>query len=396
MNKNANSFDTNLLIIFGITLMAVLGVSSITPAFPKIMSELNLSETQVGLLITFFTLPGVFLTPFYGITADRIGRKRILLPSLLLFGTAGGLCGFTSDFNTLLVLRTLQGIGGAPLGSLNITIIGDLYQGTQRARAMGLNASILSIGTAFYPIIGGILATFAWYYPFLLPWLSLPLVLVIWKYLKNPEPESEQKLKHYLKGAWKDIKNKKVIGIFTIGILIFIILYGSYLTYFSILLGQVFNASSFTIGLLLFAGSISTALVSAQLGKINKRFNKQSIIITGFSGYTISLIIIPFVNNLWLFLLPVILFGASQALTVPVLQTYLSELVSLEYRGVLMSLNGTMLRLGQTLGPVVIGIIFTYTGYNGPFWAGAALSLFGIVIIATILKTPSSHKDTAR
>ena len=82
-------------------MIAVLGVASITPAFPKIEKELNISEQEVGLLITVFTLPGVVLTPLLGVLADRYGRKQILIPSLLLFGVAGTLCFFKDFFLTL-------------------------------------------------------------------------------------------------------------------------------------------------------------------------------------------------------------------------------------------------------------------------------------------------------
>ncbi len=68
--------DKRLWTIFGITMIAVMGVASITPALPKISETLNLSKTQIGLLISAFTFPGIFLTPVAGIMADRLGRKR--------------------------------------------------------------------------------------------------------------------------------------------------------------------------------------------------------------------------------------------------------------------------------------------------------------------------------
>jgi len=147
--------DLNLQIIFAITLMAVLGVSSISPAFTSVSQRFNISETSVGLLITVFTLPGVFLTPVFGVLADRWGRKKVLVPSLFLFAIAGGACAFAPNFNILLLFRFFQGIGAASLGSLNQTLIGDIYTGKERAAAMGYNASVLSIGTASYPVLGG-------------------------------------------------------------------------------------------------------------------------------------------------------------------------------------------------------------------------------------------------
>ena len=81
--------DHNLRVLFGVTLMAVLGVSSITPAQPEVRDAFGVTSGQVELLIMVFTLPGVALTPVLGVLSDRHGRKRILVPALLLFGVAG-------------------------------------------------------------------------------------------------------------------------------------------------------------------------------------------------------------------------------------------------------------------------------------------------------------------
>ncbi|MGD8353582.1 MAG: MFS transporter, partial [Pseudomonadota bacterium] len=55
--------DANLQIIFAVTLMGVLGVASITPAFPRVIRDLGINSGQIGLLITVFTFPGIFLSP---------------------------------------------------------------------------------------------------------------------------------------------------------------------------------------------------------------------------------------------------------------------------------------------------------------------------------------------
>ena len=128
-NKKKLYLDGNLQIVFGVTLMAVLGVSSITPAFPTIIQELGVTSLGIGLLITVFTFPGGILTPVLGVFADRYGRKRVLVPSLFLFGIAGGACVLAQDFTILLILRFFKGVGAASLGALNVTIIGDLYDG---------------------------------------------------------------------------------------------------------------------------------------------------------------------------------------------------------------------------------------------------------------------------
>ena len=360
----------NLQIIFGITLIAVLGVSSITPAFPVMKKVLNVSEQEIGLLITFFTLPGVFLTPVLGVLADRLGRKKILIPSLFLFAIAGTMCFFVNDFILLLILRFVQGIGGASLGSLNVTLIGDLFKGNERASAMGYNASVLSVGTASYPAIGGALAVVGWNYPFLLPILAVPVGLFSLK-LHNPEPHSNQKLKEYLSSTLASIKNKKVIGLLLASVITFIILYGAFLTYFPFLVQQKFRASTFIIGLLMSVMSVTTAIVSSQLGKLVQKFSEASLLKASFIFYGISMLLMSYMPNIYLLIIPIVIFGLGQGVNVPSIQNLLAAMAPMNYRGAFMSLNGTVLRLGQTLGPLIMGLILGVWGIHFVFIMGA-------------------------
>jgi len=376
--------DLNLQLIFGVTLIAVMGVSSITPAFPAIARELGMPAHSVGLLITAFTLPGIFLTPVLGVLADLWGRKRILVPALMLFGIAGGACGFVREFNLLLALRFLQGIGAASLGSLNATIIGDLYSGKDLTAAMGCNAAVLNIGTASYPAIGGILATLGWFYPFFLPFIAIPVGFLILFSLKSPEPNSRQGVKVYLDNVWQGIKTRQVFMLFLASIVTFIILYGPYLTYLPILLSHSFHASSFTIGIIMSIMSLTTAVSASQLGRLSKIYSSKTLLRIAFILYAVALISIPFIHSLWLLPVPIVIFGMGHGMSIPNIQTLLAALAPSENRGAFMSINGMVLRLGQTVGPVLMGVVFLGWGIQGVFYAGALCSLMMSVLFVDI------------
>ena len=85
------------------------------------------------------------------------------------------------------------------------------------------------------------------------------------------------------------------------------------------------------------------------------------------------------------FLIPAVIFGIAHGLNIPCYQTLLAGLAPMEYRGAFMSLNGMVLRLGQTLGPLLMGIIFSLWGIEATFYAGAGLSglmfIFGVIMI---------------
>ena len=380
--------DRNLYIIFSITLIGVMGVSSITPAFPKIAGEFGITKHQVGYLISVFTLPGIFLTPLLGVLADRLGRKKILVPALMLFGVAGFACFFARDFHTLLWFRFLQGVGAASIGSLNVTLIGDLYSGKQRGTAMGYNGSVLSTGTAAYPAVGGALAAIAWYYPFLLPLFGIVVGLVVLGYLNNPEPKNGMHLWSYLGNTLKSMWRLKVLTIFLGSITFFIIIYGAFLTYFPFLMEEKFGTPVYIIGLVMSGTSVFAALASSQIGRLTKKISYRNILLISFGLYVITLIIVPYVPNIYLLLIPSAILGMANGLNMPVMQTLLAGLAPMEYRGAFMSVNGMVLRLGQTLGPVYTGLFYSLWGLKGAF-----LSAIIPVVIVSFLFYFVFNKD---
>jgi ACDE family multidrug resistance protein len=375
--------DPNLQVVFGVTLMGVLGVSSITPAFPSVVQALGIAPQSVGSLITAFTLPGVVLTPILGVLSDRIGRKRILVPSLLLFAIAGSACAFARDLRFLLTLRFFQGAGAAALGAVNLTVIGDLYTGRERTTAMGCNSSIQSVGTASYPAIGGALATLAWFYPFLLPLVAFPVAMAVLFTLRNPEPTNSQQFREYLGDAWRIVLTRQVLALLAVSAITFIILYGAYLTYLPLLIGQRFAVSPLIIGLIMSVSSVASALTSSQLGRIGRRWSGRALIAAAAVLYVVATLMMPAVSRPWLLVIPTSVFGIAQGINLPSLMTLLATLAPMEQRGVLMSVNGMVLRLGQTLGPMVMGMLFGLSGFSGVFIGGAACALvmFSLVLI---------------
>lgn len=375
--------DPNLQVVFGVTLMGVLGVSSVTPAFPGVVQALGIAPQSVGSLITAFTLPGVVLTPVLGVLSDRFGRKRILVPSLLLFAVAGAACAFARDLRLLLALRFFQGAGAAALGAINLTVIGDLYTGRERTTAMGCNSSILSVGTASYPAIGGALATLGWFYPFLLPLAAFPVVMAVLFTLQNPEPTNSQRILEYLGDAWRIISTRQVLALFAVSVITFIILYGSYLTYLPLLIGERFAVSPFIIGLIISVSSVASALTSSQLGRIGSLWSGKALIAVAAALYVVASLMMPAIAKPWLLVIPTSIFGVAQGINLPSLMTWLATLAPMEQRGILMSVNGMVFRLGQTLGPMVMGMLFGWSGFWGVFIGGAACALLmlGLVVV---------------
>ncbi len=376
-NKNPLQ-DRNLYIIICVTLIAIMGGPTIAPILPDLANVFDVSSSDIQLVMTVFFLPIGIATPILGILADRVGMRKVLVPSLLLFAVAGGCSSFAQDFQTLLVWRFLQGLGVASLNFIAITMISMLYRGKALTTAMSLNVTIIGISTAIYPIMGGALAAFSWRYPFLLAVSAFPLVMLILMVLKLPKkPSGSQNsgLKIYLQNIWHSINNPAVLGLMLARGSIFAIQFGAFITYLPILAGVNLGASGFLIGLILASMSVSLAVVASQVGRLARRTSEITLIKVAFIIIAIALSIIPTIHNAWLLLFPSILFGVAQALAMPSSQALLAGLAADNARAGFMAVNASVQSLGQAAGPLMAGISFGLWGMQGVFWATAGISL---------------------
>ena len=249
---------------------------------------------------------------------------------------------------------------------------------------MGLNTTVMYVGYILYPLLGGALAGLAWNYAFLPFLLAIPIGIIALVSLHCPEPKSKENLKDYLRNAFRYLRGLKVPWLFSATVITYIILYGAYLTYFGIFLKYHFNASPFTIGLFIAVIGLGTAGVSSQLGRLSKRFSVVSLIIGAFVIYALAMAIIPIAPNLLFVLLPTILFSIVHGLNLPSQQVIAAGIAPLEHRAAFMAMQNTMIPLGMTIGPLIMGLAFSFTGLNGTFLIAALIALV-IPIMAVII-----------
>lgn len=365
--------DPNLHVVFSITLMAVMGVSSITPVFPSVVEALDITPQAVGLLITVYALPGIVFTPVMGILADRLGRKQVLVPALVLFALAGSACALARDFQLLLILRFFQGLGGASLGSLTATLIGDLYRDDRRTEAMGYKASVLSLGSALYPSLGGGLAVLGWYVPFALPILGLAVAAAVLFRLEIGEARVQGGFVRYLDDAIGGMRNLKVVGLYLATLLSFAVLYGAYMTFIPLYLADRFGSSPPLIGPVMTVGSLATAFTASRLGALSRFVSRESLLTWAFGLFAISFLIIPWLPGHWWMVVAVGIFGVAQGFNYPVVLSLLAGIAPEEQRAIFMSVNGMVIRIGQAVGPLIMAAIFAAGGMTGVFYASAGI-----------------------
>ena len=103
--------ERNLQIVIGITLMAILGSSSIGPVLPTMADALSIPHEQIGLVITAFVIPIAIGTPISGVLADRFGPRRIIATVVCFWSVFTALTAAARGLVTMLVVRFLFGVG---------------------------------------------------------------------------------------------------------------------------------------------------------------------------------------------------------------------------------------------------------------------------------------------
>lgn len=387
--------DPRLLAIFSVSLIIVMGVSSIMPAFPAVTRALGITAQEVGWLIAVFTLPGIFLAPVWGVLADRWGRKRVLVPCLVLYAVAGSACALAPDFETLLVLRVVQGIGAAALGHLTFTLIADIFSAEERVAAVGYNVGLLSAAAAAYPVIGGALALFGWRFPFLLPAAALPIAIFAAYAIREPRREgAAESLKGFLVKFGGLIRDPGNATLYFCSLAMFVQLYGSVTTYLPFLLERNFATDSLDFGLIVLTLSVSGALASVSLGGIAKWVTHKTILLASFLTLSFPLALLPFVDSLWTVAVILTVIGAGRGMAEAVVYAMLLGRLPADARASAMALNSSVFRMGQTISPPIMGLFLVWGGMEAVYIGGALLAALPLPFIAAMRFTGGGRKKS--
>jgi EmrB/QacA subfamily drug resistance transporter len=169
----------------------VLNIALKTIADPK--GGLGASQSQLEWAINSYTLMFAGLLFTFGVLGDRIGRRRMLVIGLLLFGAASLLSAYARTPDQLIAARAVMGFGGAAVMPQTLSIISNVFDPRERGRAIAIWAAAVGAGIAIGPVLGGLLLDHFWWGSVFL--INVPivavgalLVLLIVPESRNPDP----------------------------------------------------------------------------------------------------------------------------------------------------------------------------------------------------------------
>ncbi|MGW4159221.1 MFS transporter [Streptomyces sp. NPDC004788] len=185
-----------LFVIASCQLMVVLDITIVNIALPHIQSALNFSTTSLSWVVNAYTLTFGGLLLLGGRTGDILGRRRVFIFGVLLFGLASLLGGFAQESWQLLAARSLQGVGGAIASPTSLSLITTTFEeGPERNRAFGVFAGVSAGGGAIGLLAGGLLVEWLnWRWVF---FVNVPIALLIAFLTPRHVKESERHPGHF-------------------------------------------------------------------------------------------------------------------------------------------------------------------------------------------------------
>src|ERR1700744_4426576 len=157
--------------------MLQLDANIVSVSLPSIAHSLNASFAGIEWVITAYMLSFAALLMPAGALADRFGRKRLLIIGLSVFTLATFACGAAPNLAALIAARPLQGAGAARQLSSALATLSHAFQGEGRARAFAFWGSVVGIGIASGPVVGGLITQgFGWEWAF---YVNLPIGIAL-------------------------------------------------------------------------------------------------------------------------------------------------------------------------------------------------------------------------
>ena len=143
-------------------LLAAFDYSIILTAMPKVINSLQGMEYYVW-PFTSYMLTSTIAIILFGKLSDIYGRKHVLIIGIIIFVISSVLCGFATNMFELIIFRGIQGIGGGILISLPFIVVGEIFSPRERAKYMGILASVFALADVLGPILGGVITdTLGW------------------------------------------------------------------------------------------------------------------------------------------------------------------------------------------------------------------------------------------
>ncbi len=379
-----------LLIIFVTVFIDLVGFGIVIPVLPLYSERFGASPIVVGMLLGIYSLMQFIFAPILGKLSDRVGRRPVLLLSII--GTSCGffLMGIAHTLWLLFIARVIDGITGGNI-STAMAYIADVTPPDQRSRGMGLVGAAFGLGFIFGPAIGGVLSHFSLGAPFIFAaGLSLANAAAVYAFLPESltvERRQQARAHSSIAQVFAEARGRSlpaVIGTYFFMTVAFSLLTATY----ALFTEHRFGYGAMQNGYIFAAQGLLGAIIQGGLlGWLVKMFSERGLVMVGAALLGGSLFALPMGATVTALFVATAGIAVGQSLLTAPLNSLASKDVGPSSQGRVLGVMQSTASLSRIIGPVLGGwllnrdlVLAIQPFGKSPYWVGGSLMIVALVL----------------
>lgn len=396
----------SIFVLFLIVFIDLLGFGIIIPFLPFYAREYGATGKTAGMLVGVYSAMQFLFAPIWGRLSDRIGRRPVLLISLVGSMSGYAIFAFAHSLTLLFVSRIVAGIAAANIGTAQ-AYIADTTTPENRAKGMGLIGAAFGLGFILGPPIGGILSSASLHhghhgnlYPGLLAaGLSMTALIVAAFALVESKPVDLTPRSglppQFDIRMWRYIFERKTLATILLVLFLIILAFAGMETTVTLVGKDHFHFNQMDLAyLFLFMGIIVAGIQGGGIGPLTKKFGERNVIAAGALSLTIGLALVPLVDNPKYLYVVAFFIALGQGTGYPSLTSLVTKASPREEHGSTLGISSSVASLSRIIGPIVGGTLYDWRGTGGAFYTSAVVVFVAFALALMLRKMPLLEPET--
>jgi multidrug resistance protein len=376
-----------LTAVFLTVVVDLIGFGIVIPLLPLYAEQYGASGLAVGLLMAIYSAAQLLAAPVWGRLSDRVGRRPVLLVSLVGSTLSYALAAAAPSLAVLFIARLVGGLAGGNISAAQ-AYVADVTKPEERARGMGMIGAAFGIGFVLGPAIGGGLVGFGPKVPFLAAALLCGGNLVLtWFRLPEPARHDGGGARRLDLGALgRALRDPRLLPLLLLSFFATFALANLEST-FALMTSRIFrygnreNAFLFT-----FIGVTLAVTQGALVGRLARRLGEPALIVLGLAMTAVGLFCVPYAQHLWHLLAILGVFSFGSGIATPSITSQISRTAGADVQGGVLGAGQSMSAFARVVGPAFGGLAFDRLGVPAPYLIGATLMALAWTISLTLLR----------
>ena len=404
-----------LVIIFITIFIDLVGFGIVIPVLPLYAERYGASEATVGILLAIYSAMQFMFSPILGKLSDRVGRRPVLLGSLigtsigfLIMGLAPkmpvgfALLGMAPTLVWLFIARIIDGVSGGNISTAQ-AYIADVTSPEERSKGMGLIGAAFGLGFIFGPAIGGLMSHVSAEAPFFFASVmaaanATALYFLLPESLSH-EHRAEARRRVTLSEMFAQsggFRLKAIMATYFFATIAFAMLTATY----ALFANHRFNFDAIHTGYMFtYVGVLGAIIQGGLLGRLVKMFGEKTLAVSGTAIFALSMFALPMTATLTTLLAASSGIAIGNSLMTPSLNGLASKSVSAAWQGRMLGVMASVASLARIIGPVLGGWLLSRDAESShygrsPYWTSGAIMLLALGLAITLhSKTGAASSD---